>query len=247
MRSKEYLENISPSEEIIDFAWDESTRRDRSDEIKTSKNPVGYVLGGQPGAGKSSLTKAILHNSQNTISIDLDNYRRWHPFFSEIQKTYGKESSRITQKFAAKILDAILQRAINKKLNIIIEGTFRTADVPLKTLKTLKDNGYKTFVCIKTCPAEVSWNRCLERYEKGLQEKRGLERYTGRDVHDLVVKNLAKNADIVFKSGLADKFGVVGDAGTLLFDSSKNNFNKLPSSAINKELNISKNKSDIER
>lgn len=143
MRSKEYLENISPSEEIIDFAWDESTRRDRSDEIKTSKNPVGYVLGGQPGAGKSSLTKAILHNSQNTISIDLDNYRRWHPFFSEIQKTYGKESSRITQKFAAKILDAILQRAINKKLNIIIEGTFRTADVPLKTLKTLKDNGYK--------------------------------------------------------------------------------------------------------
>ena len=188
MRSKEYLENISPSEEIIDFAWDESTRRDRSDEIKTSKNPVGYVLGGQPGAGKSSLTKAILHNSQNTISIDLDNYRRWHPFFSEIQKTYGKESSRITQKFAAKILDAILQRAINKKLNIIIEGTFRTADVPLKTLKTLKDNGYKTFVCIKTCPAEVSWNRCLERYEKGLQEKRGLERYTGRDVHDLVVK-----------------------------------------------------------
>ena len=48
MRSKEYLENISPSEEIIDFAWDESTRRDRSDEIKTSKNPVGYVLGGQP-------------------------------------------------------------------------------------------------------------------------------------------------------------------------------------------------------
>lgn len=74
-----------------------------------------------------------------------------------------------------------------------------------------------------------------------------MERYTGRDVHDLVVKNLAKNADIVFKSGLADKFGVVGDAGILIFDSSKNNFNKLPSSAINKELNIGKNKSDIER
>lgn len=247
MSNKEYLENISPSEEVIDFAWARSIRRDCTDEIKTSNAPVGYVLGGQPGAGKSKLAEAILHNSQNTISIDLDKYRQWHPFFSEIQKTYGKESSRITHKFASKILDAILQRAINQKLNIIIEGTFRTADVPLKTLKTLKDNGYKTFVCIKTCPAEVSWNRCLERYEEGLKEKRGFERYTGRDVHDLVVKNLAKNADIVFKSGLADKFGVVGDAGILIFDSSKNNFKKLPSSAINKELNISKNKSDIER
>ena len=114
-------------------------------------------------------------------------------------------------------------------------------------LKELKDNGYKTFACIKTCPAEISWSRCLARYEIGLKDKTGKERFTDRSHHDLVVKNLAKNADIVFKSGLADKFGVVGDAGTLLFDSSKNNFNKLPSSAINKELNISKNKSDIER
>lgn len=247
MHSKEYLENISPSKELIDFIWARSVHRGRAYEIKSSKTPVGYVLGGQPGAGKSELTKTIRQNFKNTISIDLDKYRQWHPFFSEIQKTYGKESSRITHNFASKILDAILQKAINKKLNIIIEGTFRTADVPLKTLKTLKDNGYKTFVCIKTCPAEVSWNRCLERYEKGLKEKSGLERYTGRDIHDLVVKNLAKNADIVFKSGLADKFGVVGDGNILLFDSSKNNFNKLPSSAINKELNISKNKSDIER
>lgn len=247
MHSREDLENFSPDKDILDSIWSRSIHRGRENEIKTSKNPVGYVLGGQPGAGKSSLAKAILHNSQNTISIDLDDYRQWHPHFSEIQKTYGKESSRITQKFAAKILDAILQRAINQKLNIIIEGTFRKADVPLKTLKTLKDNGYKTFVCIKTCPAEVSWNRCLYRYEEGLKNKDGMERYTGRDVHDLVVKNLAKNADIVFKSGLADKFGVVGDAGILIFDSSKNNLKKLPSSAINKELNISKNKSDIER
>lgn len=41
MRSKEYLENISPSEEIIDFAWDESTRRDRSDKLKQAKILLG--------------------------------------------------------------------------------------------------------------------------------------------------------------------------------------------------------------
>lgn len=29
-----------------------------------------------------------------------------------------------------------------------IEGTFRTAETPLKTLKELKDNGYTTYVCI---------------------------------------------------------------------------------------------------
>lgn len=128
-----------------------------------------------------------------------------------------------------------------------IEGTFRTAETPLKTLKELKDNGYTTYVCIKTCPAEVSWNRCLSRYEEGLNDKSGKERFTAKSHHDLVIKNLAKNADIVYKSGLADKFGVVCESGDLIFDSSKNFFNKLPSSAITKELNLTKNKTDIEK
>ena len=245
MHNKEELENIVPSKAILKQIWEHSTHQGKI--LPSSRKPLGFVLGGQPGSGKSVLTETIKKNNKNIISINGDEYRSWHPYFSEIQNTYGKDSSKITAKFAGKVTEALIKKAIKEKYNVVIEGTFRTAETPLKTLKDLKENGYTTYACIKTCPADVSWNRCLSRYEEGLNDKSGKERFTDRSHHDLVVKNLAKNADIVFKSGLADKFGVVGDAGTLLFDSSKNNFNKLPSSAINKELNISKNKSDIER
>lgn len=40
--------------------------------------------------------------------------------------------------------EAIFQKAILNKYNLIIEGTFRTAQVPINTLKTLKENGYNT-------------------------------------------------------------------------------------------------------
>lgn len=78
------------------------------------------------------------------------------------------------------------------RYNIIIEGTFRTANTPLKTLNDLKEHNYKTFVYIKTCPDEVSWSRCLSRYEIGLNEKEGKERFTDRSHHDLVVKHYLK-------------------------------------------------------
>ena len=235
MHNKEELENIVPSKAILKQIWEHSTHQGKI--LPSSRKPLGYVLGGQPGSGKSVLTASIKNKTPNIVCINGDEYRSWHPQFSEIQKKYGKDSAKITAKFAGKVTEYLINRAIKEKYNVVIEGTFRTAETPLKTLKELKNNGYTTFACIKTCPAEVSWNRCLARYEDGLKDKSGKERFTDKSHHDLVVKNLAKNADIVYKSGLADKFGVVGESGDLIFDSSKNSkniFNKLPSSAITK-------------
>lgn len=242
------LINATPSEKRLQRIWRFSIKNGMI--TPTKANAIGIVLGGQPGSGKSVLTASIKNKTPNIVCINGDEYRSWHPQFSEIQKKYGKDSAKITAKFAGKVTEYLIDRAIKEKYNVVIEGTFRTAETPLKTLKELKNNGYTTFACIKTCPAEVSWNRCLARYEDGLKDKSGKERFTDKSHHDLVVKNLAKNADIVYKSGLADKFGVVGESGDLIFDSSKNSkniFNKLPSSAITKELNLTKNKTDIEK
>lgn len=236
MLSREEYENIAPSEQIISQIWKNTTRHGLI--IPCKSIPTGYVLGGQPGAGKSILTNIILNENSNTISINGDEYRSWHPFFPDIQEKYKKESSKITAKFAGKVTEALIKKAIKEKYNIIIEGTFRTSETPLKTLKNLKNNGYRTVVYIKTCSANISWNRCLARYEDALKDKSGQERFTDKSHHDLVVGCLSKNADIVFQSGLVDKFEVVGDNGNIIFDSSKNNSNLMPSIVIIKELSI---------
>lgn len=230
------VEDLAPSKEVIDNVFAYITNYG-SITPSNSDTPEGFVLGGQPGARKAYLTEYIKRELKNSISINGDEFRSWHPYFDKIQSKYGKDSSKITGSFAGKLTEAVLNKALQEKYNIIIEGTFRTAKTPLKTLQDLKDHNYKTNVFIKTCPSEVSWSRCLSRYKIGLNENDGKERFTAKDHHDLVVKSLPENADTVFKSGIVDRFAVFGVTGEMIFDSLNNAQNHLPSIAITKELN----------
>ena len=174
----------------------------------THKTPVGYVLGGQPGAGKSGLTNHLMSSLNNdAIIINGDDYRRYHPEASALYQQYGADASRFTGEFASYITRKAIDRATAEGYNVIIEGTFRTAEAPINTLQGLKDRGYHTGVAIMTVPAEVSWQGVEERYQKQLVA--GEEaRHTPRSHHDLVVDKLAENANTVFRSGLADEFYV---------------------------------------
>lgn len=201
------------------------------------KTPFGAVLGGQPGAAKSVLSKVILEENPNIIVINGDEFRPWFPNYETVQKELGKDSVKATAQFAGKVTEAIIRRALNEHYNVVIEGTFRTSETPLKTLSLLKDNGYKTAVYIKTCDAEISWSRCNERYETGLKNGEGKERYTPKEHHDLVASILPDNSDIVYKSGLADRFVVIGENKSVFYDSDKTP-DEMPSKTIKNVLNL---------
>lgn len=203
---------------------------------KTAQDtPVAYVLGGQPGAGKSGLTEFLRVNKLdgNAIVINGDDFRRFHPEASSLYEQYGADASRYTGEFASYITEKAIERASSEGYNLIIEGTFRSSDVPLKTLHRLQGHGYRTGVAIMTVPAEESWASVIERYEKQLDA--GLEaRMTPRSHHDLVVDRLADNADTVFREGRLEEF-LVFNRDRMLFDS---NIHKgLPGNLINRELN----------
>ncbi len=184
---------------------------DLSKNAKSVEKPHGYVLGGQPGAGKSSLTEKIRAEFQgNVIVINGDDYRKEHPRYKEIEEDSARKginASTRTGVWAGKIVEAMLEKAADEKYNIIIEGTFRTVEAPSRTLAGLKDKGYQTTVAIKTCPAEISYASTIERaeYEKSLG---GYGRLTPKSHHDLVVSSLSKNAEQVYLTGLADNFRV---------------------------------------
>lgn len=199
------------------------------------ENPMAYVLGGQPGAGKSNLTKFLqnekLHN--NAVVINGDDFRRFHPESSTLYKQYGIDASLFTGEFASYITEKAINRASNEQYHLIIEGTFRTSETPLRTLNDLQNKGYRTSVAIMTIPAEISWASVNERYEKQLAvNEEG--RMTPRSHHDLVVDKLADNANTVFQEGNLEEF-LVFNRDQKLFDS--NIHRGLPGNLINQELN----------
>lgn len=203
--------------------------------IYNQNNPQGFVLGGQPGAGKSQLIQKIRHRlNKNVIVINGDDFRKFHPDYEALQEKYAKDTPKHTAEFASKMTEAILDKAVKEKYNVIIEGTFRTAQTPLNTLKLFKINGYKTFVMIQTCPKEISWQSCLERYKKMFEVCPKEARYTDKAHHDLVINKLALNVDIVHKSGLVDCLEIYSQEKQI-FDSKSNQIFR--PSIIDKELN----------
>ena len=201
-----------------------------------NRSPAGAVLGGQPGAGKSGLTGWFLKQYPDSISVNADEYRCWHPDYQRFQKELGKESAKATAGFSGKIASELLRMAAEEKLNAAIEGTFRTSEVPLGTLRLYKSHGYTTYVLIKTCPASMSWQHCTERYDDALMENGGKERFTDRKIHDYVVSVLGKNADAVFESGLADHFYVFDRNNAVIYSSDSAGSGSLPSAAIEREI-----------
>ncbi len=169
-------------------------------------NPQAFVLGGQPGAGKASLSMNIKNELKNdVIEINGDNFRKYHPLYKTFQNQDPLTMPENTAPFSAYITQNVLKRAIDKRYNVIIEGTFRTAQTPIDTLKLFKNNVYKTNVFIQTCHKDISWKSCQERYEKGKEVNPKEARHTDKNHHDMVVKKLEKNIQEVKNSGLADR------------------------------------------
>lgn len=186
--------------------WNDITSESK---ISTRQKPLGYVLGGQPGAGKSNLIANIAKQCNNDIVIiSADNYRKYHPEYEQLQKIDNTLSVKSTANFAGKMAENILYTALICHYNIVIEGTFRTSETPITTLKLMKNYGYTTCVQIQTCNKDLSWNSCKERYKKMKIVNPKEARITTKESHDIVVQNLSENILKVIQSGLADNLKI---------------------------------------
>ena len=101
--------------------------------------PQAFLLGGQSGAGKTTLHK-IIHRrlDGNGISINGDDYRKFHPRFLELQRIYGDEAVNYTAPWAGRMTEALIDSLSRIGYNLVIESTLRTAEVPLKTAELLR-------------------------------------------------------------------------------------------------------------
>lgn len=173
------------------------------------ESPEGFVLGGQPGAGKTTLTNMLSARlNKNIISISGDDFRPYHPHFEEIQSLYKEESPKYTSKFSGRMTEDLIDKAVSEKYNIVVEGTFRTSATPVSTLKKMKQAGYRTGIAIQICDKETSWKSCQERYEKMKETNPVLARAVDKAHHDLVIRQLPETIKSVYESGFADSLEI---------------------------------------
>lgn len=167
---------------------------------KPDEKPKAYILGGQPGAGKSTLQTHIENNYPNTVAINGDEYRRRHPHYDEIYEKYGDDAANHTQPFANAVASALVNKLSTDGYNIVIEGTCRRADVPLKTCRDLKEKGYEVELMIICCDKQVAWQSTIDRYNM-MQAQGHRPRAVPRDKFEETVEKLPDNVDFLFQTG----------------------------------------------
>lgn len=170
-----------------------------TDEISSVQNPTAIVLGGQPGAGKSSLYKeADIRFRKNIAHIDIDKFREYHPDAAELNKvpeTYGQN----TNEFAGAVVDRLIDELGEKRFNMIIESSMKSPNAAFQNYDLLNPRGYKLEAQVMATPKEISWQSVQDRYEKEKQEGK-LARTVPKDFHDYVVENIANSLDMIYQS-----------------------------------------------
>lgn len=202
-----------------------------------AKEPVATLIGGQPGAGKTTLTEVIMEENRNTVSIDGDMIRMFHPDLEEMQILYKDEYPVYTQAFVNEMIERLIETLSDEKYNLIIEGTLRDISVPLNTAESLIRKGYKTRLLVLAVSRQKSWKNTIDRGDS-LKEMGLVPRYVKKEHHDKVADSIPHTVSRLSQS---DKFGsvlIMNRNKELLYDRSltpdKNVF-KLMNEIVNRE------------
>ena len=153
------------------------------------KYPNATLIGGQPGSGKSQLTKYILSQNQNTIVVDGDYIREFHPHITQIKDEYKETYPKITQPFVNRVVEQLIDELSKKHYNMIIEGTLRDVNIPIKTARMLDERDYIVELLVVATDRYTSWKSTIDRGDK-MREEGKIPRYVDKNHHDFVVEKL---------------------------------------------------------
>ncbi|MEF2560814.1 MAG: zeta toxin family protein [Eggerthellaceae bacterium] len=185
--------------------------------ITSSIAPCAVLLGGQSGAGKTTLHPIFRKKfGGNVIVINGDEYRSFHPRYRELDQQYGPEAVAYTAPWAGKMTEALIDELSRRGYNLIIEGTLRTYDVPMKTATLLKERGYNVSLALMAVKPEISLVSCLIRYES-MRIAGTIPRATDPAHHQKIIQEIVGNLQHLESTGVFDAVRLFSRAKQCLY------------------------------
>ncbi|MBK0348150.1 zeta toxin family protein [Aerococcaceae bacterium zg-ZJ1578] len=185
-----------------------------------SKEPQAILLGGQSGAGKTTIHRIKQKEFQGNITIiDGDSYRFLHPNYLALQDKYGKDSVEYTKKFAGEMVECLVDELSQRGYHLLIEGTLRTTEVPRKTAQLLKSKGYRVLLSLIATKPELSYLSTLIRYEELYALNPTQARATSKAYHDGIVEHLVENLEKLEVENLFERIQIYQRDRSCVYDS----------------------------
>ncbi len=179
---------------------------------KVSLNPTGIVAIGQPGAGKTGLTRYLTINfmqemNEDIVHIDPDLVGQFHPRYKGIMESKGLDSFSYLAKFSSRALKTINTYCLERKFNLMTEGTFRDTSGYMRVFKEMKENGYKIDLNLLAVHKIESLISSMERYFYMLEHRIPV-RIVSIKPHNEAYENMLKTLKQVEDEKLATRIRV---------------------------------------
>ncbi|MBQ8751203.1 MAG: zeta toxin family protein [Alphaproteobacteria bacterium] len=177
---------------------------------KPQEKPKIFIMGGQPGAGKSTFINQLINSEEgkDCLIINADEYRAYHPKIKEIYTKHPEEMATITDLDVRDWTQRIFALAIQNRNNIIFEGTMRTPQI-CETIKDLHSKGYEVNVHVMAVNFYESKLSTYSRYEEALLNDE-MPRHTPPEAHDETYGKMLKTLQQIEDDGCYNKITIHG-------------------------------------
>ena len=184
--------------------------------VKTTPQaePLLVLIGGQPGAGKSSagnMVRKELAKQGGFIHLDADRLR------AQIDTKGAKPTSEQTQKDAGQLVGELRRQAVEGRRNALEEGTFWNTDSVSAFVDARKQDGFKVDMVAVATPREESLLGIYQRFELQHIREDGNPRFVTEEYHDKTMMDFEKT--LATNEAKFDRVRVINRDGNVLFDS----------------------------
>ena len=188
---------------------------------KRVHNPISIYIGGQPGCGKTTLSRKLRMqpNENGLVEISLDNYRSYHPNYLKMEEcikkhwknkvetdndSKGNDIADFTHNFVELMSDALLDEVTkpvdSKAYNIVLEWGMRNPDAPLERLRNMKQLGYTNIVDFIVVNKKLSREACKIRANV-MNNYNHIIRRVPDYFHEQCITSLPKSAKKIYEIG----------------------------------------------
>ncbi|WP_165485273.1 zeta toxin family protein [Protofrankia symbiont of Coriaria ruscifolia] len=131
-----------------------------------AQDPLLVLLGGQPGAGKSQAARAVQqrHPQAALLALTGDALRPFAPGYQELMAGDDRRMPNITQRVTGPWVRRAIDEALNNRISLLLEGTFRDPATTVDTAARFAGQGYWTEAVALAVRAERSRLDSVDRY-----------------------------------------------------------------------------------
>jgi len=125
-----------------------------------AETPVSTFMAGSPGAGKTEFSKRFLHDSDNVARIDTDELRDHFAVCG-----YDGANSHLFQKAATRLVHAVHDLALKRKISFLLDGTFANEGIARQNIERSLKRGRDVFVMFIYQSPQIAWDFVQRREE----------------------------------------------------------------------------------